>query len=44
MDLGTLRARYVEVKLSVQPHIKRKINRETLAIGNTDIVLQNVYV
>jgi hypothetical protein len=44
VSLGTLRARYVDGKLPVKPDVKREVKGETLVIGHTDIVLQNVYV
>ena len=44
VSLGTLRSRYVEAKLPVQPDIKREIKRETLAIGHADIILKNIHV
>ena len=44
VSLGTLRSRYVEAKLAVQPYIERKINGETLPIGHTGIILENIHV
>jgi hypothetical protein len=44
VSFGTLRPGYVEAKLPVQPDIKRKINRETLAIGHAGIILKNIHV
>jgi len=44
VSFGTLRPRYVESKLAVQPDIKREINRETLAIGHAGIILKNIHV
>src|SRR5689334_8227791 len=44
VNFGTFRPRYVEAKLPVQPDIKRKINRETLAIRHPSIILKNVHV
>jgi len=44
VSFGTLRSRYVEAKLPVQSYIEREINGKTLAIGHTDIVLQNVHI